>query len=391
MLNQTPDGPTLRGACGPEPGVACRWVFEQTDSEGWAGFADWLVTRPLKILAILVVAYLLNRLVRRLITRFAERAAGVVRSGRLRRLREEKLPLLVSETNSDATQRAAARAQTIGLVLRSLASGVIWTFAVLYMVAAAGLQLGPLLAGAGIAGVAIGFGAQSLVKDFLAGLFILMEDQYGVGDVVDLGPAVGTVEEVTLRTTRLRDVNGTVWHVPNGEIRRVGNSSQQWARSVLDLTVPYGTDLEMALELLEEVADEAAASVDLADDLLEAPQVWGVEHVALDGVTLRMVVKTRPGAQFEVTRLLRARVMEAFSEAGIGMPETAQRTEPTSGDGSDEAAPPPPKPPTPVLPTDDGSVTATPSATEVARPPEERPKAVTPPPTDPVDPQASDH
>jgi moderate conductance mechanosensitive channel len=377
MPNRAPVGPELEEACGDAPGVACRWVFERTESEGWAKFADWLVSRPLKIIAILVVTYLLNRLVRRLITRFAERMAGVVRSGRLRRLREEKIPILLSEANGDATQRAAARAQTIGLVLRSIASGVIWTFAVLYIVAAAGLQLGPLLAGAGIAGVAIGFGAQSLVKDFLAGLFILMEDQYGVGDVVDLGPAVGTVEEVTLRTTRVRDVNGTVWHVPNGEIRRVGNSSQQWARSVLDLSVPYGTDLERALEVLEEVADEAAASLDLADDLLEAPQVWGVEHVALDGVTLRMVVKTRPGAQFEVTRILRARVMEAFSAAGIGMPETTQRAEATS----DEAAPAPPKPPAPALPTDDGGVTATPSATEVARPPDERPKPAAPPPS----------
>jgi small conductance mechanosensitive channel len=383
MSSRAPVGPELEEACGEAPGVVCRLVFERTDSEGWAKFAGWLVSRPLKILAILLVAYLLNRLVRRVITRFAERMAGVVRSGRLRRLREEKIPLLLSEANGDATQRAAARAQTIGLVLRSLASGVIWTFAVLYVVAAAGLQLGPLLAGAGIAGVAIGFGAQSLVKDFLAGLFILMEDQYGVGDVVDLGPAVGTVEEVTLRTTRLRDVNGTVWHVPNGEIRRVGNSSQQWARSVLDLSVPYGTDLERALGVLEEVADEAAASLDLADDLLEAPQVWGVEHVALDGVTLRMVVKTRPGAQFEVTRILRARVMEAFSAAGIGVPETTQRAEATPDDvRSDEAPPPAPKPPAPALPTDGGPVTATPSPTDTTHPQDERPRTAGPPPAD---------
>jgi small conductance mechanosensitive channel len=232
--------------------------------------------------------------------------------------------------------------------------------------------------------VAIGFGAQSLVKDFLAGLFILMEDQYGVGDVVDLGAAAGTVEAVTLRTTRLRDVKGTVWHVPNGEIRRVGNSSQQWARAVLDLSVRYGTDLEEALDVLKEVADDAAASPDLADDLLEAPEVWGVEHVGLDGVTLRLVVKTRPGAQFKITRILRARVMEAFSSAGIVMPETAQRVEaPSDGGRSDEAAPPPPKPPSPAPPTDDGGVTATPSATEVARVPDERPRTAVPPPTDP--------
>ena len=137
--------------------------------------------------------------------------------------------------------RSAARAATIGQVLRSLSSAVIYTFAAMYVLAELGLQLGPLIAGAGVAGVALGIGAQSLVRDFLSGMFMLIEDQYGVGDVIDVGVASGTVEAVTLRTTRLRDLNGTVWHVPNGTIARIGNQSQQWGRAVVDTLVATGT------------------------------------------------------------------------------------------------------------------------------------------------------
>ena len=131
-------------------------------------------------------------------------------------------------------------------MLRSLGTAIIWTFAVIYVLNDLGFNLGPLLAGAGIVGVALGFGSQSLVKDFLSGMFMLIEDQYGVGDIIDVGEAAGVVEEVTLRTTRLRDVNGTVWHVPNGQIVRVGNRSQQWARAVLDIAVAHKTDVAAA-------------------------------------------------------------------------------------------------------------------------------------------------
>src|SRR6185369_98079 len=134
-----------------------------------------------------------------------------------------------------------------------------------------GIDLGPLLAGAGIIGVAIGFGSQSLVKDFLSGIFILVEDQFGVGDTVDLGEAVGVVEVVSLRTTRLRSVDGTVWHVPNGEIRRVGNKSQHWSRALLDIQVAYTTDLERAQQVINDVA-HAVWHED--KHVLEEPEVW---------------------------------------------------------------------------------------------------------------------
>jgi small conductance mechanosensitive channel len=182
-----------------------------------------------------------------------------------------------------------------------------------------GVNLGPLIAGAGIAGVAIGFGAQSLVKDFLAGIFMLVEDQFGVGDIIDAGDTTGTVEAITLRTTRLRDVNGTVWHIPNGSFTRVGNLSQQWARALLDVEVAYGTDLDRAEEVIRRVADELWREQSWAGKVLEAPEIWGVERVEPDVVALRLVVKTRPASQFPVVRELRRRLADAFVDAGIAI------------------------------------------------------------------------
>jgi small conductance mechanosensitive channel len=216
--------------------------------------------------------------------------------------------------------RSAARATTIAYVLRSVATTVIYGIAGLLVLGELGINLGPLLAGAGIAGVAIGFGAQSLVKDFLSGLFMLLEDQYGVGDVVDLGEADGVVEAVTLRSTRLRDVNGTVWHVPNGEVRRVGNKSQQWARALLDVPVSLETDIRNAEEVIGRVAHGLAADPDWSGRVLEEPEVWGVESLGTDGIKIRLVVKTKPAEQWTVMRELRTRIKESFDAEGIEMP-----------------------------------------------------------------------
>ena len=162
-----------------------------------------------------------------------------------------------------------------------------------------GINLGPLIAGAGIIGVALGFGSQSLVKDFLSGVFILVEDQFGVGDIVDLdGQTSGTVDAVSLRTTRLRSVDGTLWHVPNGEIRRVGNKSQHWSRALIDIEVAYDTDLDHAEAVIARVADEIATG---DADVIEQPEVWGVEQLGANGIVIRLVVKTRPSEQFRVS------------------------------------------------------------------------------------------
>lgn len=291
------------------------WVRDRTGSDTWADLAEVLVDKPLRIVLIWLGAWLLTRILRRIIQRFSD---GLMDSAdNLRKARTRAPGVLAGP--ADPSVRSRARAATITSVLRGIVSGIVYLLAVIYSLEVLGVNLGPLIAGAGIAGIALGFGAQSLVRDFLAGTFILIEDQYGVGDVVDLGDAVGTVEAVNLRTTRLRDVNGTVWHVPNGEIVRVGNKSQQWARALLDIVVAHGTDVDQALAVLGRVADEVAARPDIAPDVLEQAEVWGVEQLSPVGITLRVVIKTRPGTQWKVMRALRREIRAALEGAGIEM------------------------------------------------------------------------
>jgi small conductance mechanosensitive channel len=183
-----------------------------------------------------------------------------------------------------------------------------------------GIQVGPLIASAGIAGVALSFGAQALVKDCIAGLFVLVEDQYGIGDVVDLDEATGVVEEITLRATVLRGLDGTVWHVPNGEVQRVGNMSQLWSVAVVDVDVAYDTDLERARAVITDAATAVCRSADWEEAVLEDPQVLGVEILGADGITLRLTVRTTAGSQWGLQRALRERFKTALDEAGIEIP-----------------------------------------------------------------------
>ncbi len=310
--------PRLFEACGVRPGNACRFVIEQTDHIGLAKAVDW-ITGPLSQVVLVVVgAWVINRLVLRLIKRFAARVEGSAESGRLRRWRS-KTPGVFLHTG-EVNLRAVARAQTIATVLRSAASGIIWGFAVIYVLGALGLDLGPLLAGAGVAGVALGFGAQTMVRDFLGGMFMMIEDQYGVGDVVDVGEAVGTIEMVTLRVTRLRDLDGTVWYVPNGEIRRVGNMSQQWARAVIDVAVSPKADLDKAVAVILQATEDLWDDPVAKSDVLGRPEMLGVDYLGPDAATIRVMGKTRPSSQWRIQRLLRARIAEALNEEGIELP-----------------------------------------------------------------------
>jgi moderate conductance mechanosensitive channel len=235
------------------------------------------------------------------------------RMGAVRR----RTPAALLETG-ETSLRAEQRIDALSSVLRSVVTFVIWLVALLMCLGEVGIDLAPLLAGAGVLGVAIGFGSQSLVRDFLSGMFILIEDQFGVGDIVDLGPdASGAVEAVSLRTTRLRAVDGTVWHVPNGEIRRVGNQSQHWSRALIDIEVAYETDIDHAQEVIASVAHEIAET---DSDVLDEPEVWGVEALGANGVMIRLVVKTRPSQQYRVSRELRARLKSAFEREGIEIP-----------------------------------------------------------------------
>jgi small conductance mechanosensitive channel len=183
-----------------------------------------------------------------------------------------------------------------------------------------GVDLAPILASAGIVGVAVGFGAQNLVRDFLSGMFMLLEDQYGVGDIVDLGEASGVVEAVGLRITTLRDTNGTVWYVRNGEILRVGNKSQGFAVAVVDLPVAHHADVPEAIALAGTTATERLTGEDLVADVLEPVDVLGVEKVGPEGVTLRLTVRVAPGRQFAVQRALNAAITNAFDDAGVPRP-----------------------------------------------------------------------
>ena len=221
-------------------------------------------------------------------------------------------------------ERAEQRTRTVGSLLRYVATIAIYTVAILMALSELGLDIAPLIASAGIAGIALGFGAQSLVKDFLSGTFMLIEDQFGVGDVVDLGEASGTVERVTLRVTTVRGVDGTVWYVPNGQIVRVGNKSQRWARTVLDVEVAYDTDIEHASEVIKRVADEFWKERVHGATVIEEPELWGVQNVSPNVVVLRLAVKTRPGEQWAAGRALRARLKAALDEAGIVAPLPVQ-------------------------------------------------------------------
>src|SRR5437879_1271774 len=246
--------PDLLNACGARPGWPCDAIFRATGNKTLARAGDFVVGTPLKVFVIALGAVVLNWLVRRAIVRFVDALMN----------HTAELPVLAG-----VGVRTAARARTLGVVMRSAASVVIYGFAALDVLGELGINLGPLIAGAGIAGVAIGFGAQSLVKDFFTGTFMLVEDQYGVGDVVDLGLATGTVEAVTLRTTRLRSADGTVWHIPNGQIVRVGNKSQQWSRALIDVSVAYDSDLRRVEEIIKRAADEMAADEEWAGGLVD--------------------------------------------------------------------------------------------------------------------------
>ena len=208
----------------------------------------------------------------------------------------------------------------MGAVLKSTSTFVIFTMALLTVMATLGLPLGPLLASAGVAGVALGFGAQSLVKDFLSGIFMILEDQYGVGDVIDTGEAIGTVEDVTLRVTRLRDASGVVWYVRNGEIIRVGNRSQGWSTAVVDIPIGYNESLNTVLPLIREVVKGLDEAEEWSARLLEEPVVAGVESMAGGVVTVRIIAKCAPNEDFPVSREIRERVKAALDGAGIRSP-----------------------------------------------------------------------
>ena len=284
-----------------------RWLNEHRDV---------LVVKPLRILLILLAALVIRGLVSRSIRRLTQVGNGAT-PRLLKPLRERALPVL--EHTALLSERRRQRAETVGSILRSITSFAVLGLAFVLILGELGINLAPIIAGAGIVGVALGFGAQNLVKDFLSGIFMVLEDQYGVGDIIDVGEASGTVEAVGLRVTRLRDVYGTAWYVRNGEIVRVGNKSQGYAQVVLDVPLSHRADLDRAGAIMKATADELWQDEEWQDVVLDEPQYLGVEQITADAVVLRLTVKTRPGEQWRVGRELRRRIKERFDAADVDM------------------------------------------------------------------------
>ncbi len=340
MASASPDQLELINACGPEGKQAwlCSTVHDITGSARASQVADDL-SKPFRVLMILVIAYLLVRISRLLIRRVVKRLSRDETADQIAKLRR-RTGVALLDTGPVPSLRRALRAETIGAVLRSLIAALIWATAIVMILNALSVNLAAIGIGASIIGVAVGFGSQSLVRDFISGLFMLVEDQYGVGDVIDTGMATGVVEGVSLRTTRLRDDEGIVWHVPNGEIRRVGNKSQQWARALLDIAVAYDSDLEVAQDAIQTAADVLSEDEEFGPLIVGPPEVLGVQEITNDQVLMRLRVKTKPLEQWKVARELRVRVKAALDDVGIRPGGDSVITYRPEGGGG--ASPPPP-------------------------------------------------
>ena len=302
--------------CQPDEST-CEWVYDQTGSGSLAELADGMIGKPAAILGIVIVGLVARWLLHRVVDRVVRQAEEGVLPDRLNKM---SVGRSTTESGESAASRRMQRARTMGDLLKSIITGVIVAVVITMALAELDYDIGPILASAGILGVALGFGAQNLVKDFLAGIFMIFEDQLGVGDSVDLGEASGTVEAVSLRVTRLRDVNGTVWYVRNGEILRVGNQSQNWARTVLDVSFPYREDVARVRRVLQEVADDLWHDEDYDRVIIEQPEIWGIEAVSADAITMRVTLKTAPLEQWRVAREMRARIKARFDAEGISAP-----------------------------------------------------------------------
>jgi small conductance mechanosensitive channel len=282
----------------------------------WSGVGDGLVGTPLLIITVVAVGllarFLLHRLINRVVTtatsRRAERIASLPGAGR------------ALQAVGVANVRHVQRTQTMGALLKSITTFVVGGITALTVLSLVGIPLGPMLASASVGGVALAFGAQSLVKDFLSGVFMIVEDQYGVGDVIDTGEVVGTVENVSLRVTQLRDADGMTWYVRNGEIIRIGNKTQGWSTAIVDIAIAYDQDVEKAISVIRDVVSVMDDDGAYKDILLDEPNVVGVESIANGAITIRIIAKTIANEQFGVQREMRERIKVALDREGVRSP-----------------------------------------------------------------------
>jgi small-conductance mechanosensitive channel len=327
--NPSPTGivvttPNVTESCRTD--ALCSRVLELTDSQWLANSSYVIIVKPLRIIGIILAAMLIRWLLHRAIRRLATSTSRANMPALLKPLKERAQQ---AEEGQFIPERRRQRAEAIGSVLSSFVSAVVFTIAALLVMGEFGFNLAPLLASAGIVGIALGFGAQSLVKDLIAGLFMLLEDQYGVGDTVDLGDASGVVETVGLRITTVRDARGVLWYVRNGEIIRVGNKSQGWAMVVIDIPIGF-VNSEQAITVLRTAAQRVAEDPEHATEFLEPPDVVGVETLTVDGATIRTIAKTTADGQIAVQRELRQALTEALETSGISERIAASRLPPRS-------------------------------------------------------------
>jgi len=288
--------------------------------DGADGLVTWLLGPGVRIALIVVfgaIALLVVRRVIKVVTEHIAEGSSLLQRGIARPLGGTEVAAALRRVSPIQNARRTQRARTIGSVLRSTAGIVVGSIVVLLVLDQLGVNIAPFIASAGIIGVAFGFGAQSLVKDFLSGLFMLLEDQYGVGDVVDVGAAEGTVEAVGLRVTHIRDADGTLWYVPNGTMLRVGNKTQGWANAVVEVKVDYFTDLEHVRDLLVGAAARLAEDPELGDAIEGSATVTTAEDLTFDAVTVKVTQRTAPARQWVVARALRSAVREALEAADV--------------------------------------------------------------------------
>lgn len=270
-------------------------------SEIFKNITSWLTASGIKVLGILIALIILSQMSKWIVT-WLER--------------------FVPEKDSLQATEAKKRAQTLGNILRHALLIVIFFIAILMILGELGIQLGPLLATAGIGALAIGFGAQGLVKDVFSGFFIILENQYRIGDAIEVAGVSGLVESVSLRKTVLRDLEGRVHTIPNGEIKVVSNLSKEWSRVVVDIGISYRDDVDHIIDLLGQIGRELAGEEPYQSAILESPQILGVERFDESQLVIRMIVKTMPLKQWEVGRELRRRIKNRFDEKGIQIPSS---------------------------------------------------------------------
>ena len=308
-----------------------------SDTVWYRVITDWLALHAIAVGLTIVIAVVTRMVLSRLIRRVTDNATRKARKERPGMMRSSQHTAELTDVVMN--QRREQRAEAMGQLLRSAMTFFVYGTATLIIFTQLGVNIGPLLASAGVIGVALGFGAQTLVKDFLSGIFLVVEDQFGIGDFVDLGPAIGTVEEVTLRITRVRDTSGVVWYVRNGEILRVGNRSQGWTMAVVDVPVSYDEDLDRVRALVEKLGADMDGDSAYDGILFGTPTYAGVESVAGDAVFIRVTCKAAPDQQLQAGREIRERLKTTFDRAGVRMPILARAAVPGTPGVAGPAAP----------------------------------------------------